>query len=355
MRFRAAYATIRRGPGRPGSSPSPRLVRAVIAMAVAVPAAVLPTGTAGAAPAAPPGAPELGPNVHVFDPSMPVAEIQAAVDAVYARQVDNQFGSERDALLFLPGTYGSEATPLDIRGGYYTEGAGLRQDPGAVTINGGVTATGQNGSGSLNTFWRSVSNLTIHVVPTADGCHTGNEMWAVSQAAPMRRVHVQEYTTFMPYCESPNFASGGFLADSRLQGGALNGSQQQFYVRNTDLGGGWSNGVWNQVFSGDVNAPAQNFAPPTTNPDGSVTAYPSPTLETTPVSKEKPYLYVDSGGRWNVFVPSAQRNSRGTTWAAGHTPGRSIPIGEFFVATPGSSLAKIHSALAQGKNLLLTP
>ena len=48
-------------------------------------------------------------------------------------------------------------------------------------------------------------------------------------------------------------------ASGRLQGGALNGSQQQFYVRNTDLGAGWSNGVWNQVFSGDLNAPAQDF------------------------------------------------------------------------------------------------
>jgi hypothetical protein len=313
---------------------------------VALTAAVLPLGTAAAAPPPSPGAPDLGPNVHVFDPSMPVAEIQAAVDAVYARQVDNQFGTERDALLFLPGSYGTQATPLDIRVGYYTEVAGLGQDPGAVTINGGVTATGQNGSGALNTFWRSVSNLTINVVPNADGCHTGNEMWAVSQAAPMRRVDVQQFTTFMPYCENPNFASGGFVADSRLQGGALNGSQQQFYVRNSDLGGGWSNGVWNQVFSGDLHAPPQDFG---------VGPNQYTTLAATPVSREKPYLYVDAQGRWNVFLPSAQRNSVGTTWAAGHTPGRSIPIGEFFVATPGSSLAKINSALAQGKNLLLTP
>jgi hypothetical protein len=318
----------------------------VVALAVAVPAAILPAGTAAAAPAAAPGAPDLGPNVHVFDPSMPVAEIQAAVDAVYARQVDNQFGSERDALLFLPGTYGSEATPLDIRVGYYTEVAGLGQDPGAVTINGGVTATGQNGSGALNTFWRSVSNLTIHVVPNADGCHTGNEMWAVSQAAPMRRVDVKEYTTFMPYCESPNFASGGFVADSRLEGGALNGSQQQFYVRNSDLGAGWSNGVWNQVFSGDVGAPAQDFG---LGPNQYTT------LPTTPVSREKPYLYVDRSGAWKVFVPAPQRNSVGTTWQSGHTPGRSISLRDFFVATPASSLAKINSALAQGKNLLLTP
>ena len=287
----------------------------------------------------------FGPNVCVFTPSMSQADIQAAVNAIYAQQVDNEMGTARYALLFEPGTYGSQNNPLDIPVGYYTEVDGLGQDPSAVVINGGVTAIGKNGSGSLDTFWRSVSNLTIHVVATADGCHTGNEMWAVSQAAPMRRVDVKDFTTFMPYCENPNYASGGFVADSRLEGGALNGSQQQFYVRNSDLGAGWSNYVWNQVFSGDVAAPAQDF--------GNGHAY--TTLAQTPVSREKPYLYIDGSGAWNVFVPSAQTNSVGPTWASGHTAGTSIPLSQFFVATPSDSVSTINAALARGLNLLLTP
>ena len=300
--------------------------------------------TQGASAEPAPPTPDLGPNVVVFTPAMSQAEIQARVDAIYAQQVDNEMGTQRYALLFAPGTYGSAGNPLDVKVGYYTEVDGLGQDPSGVTVNGGVTAIGKNGSGALDTFWRSVSNLTVHVVPTADGCHTGNEMWAVSQAAPMRRVDVKDYTTFMPYCESPNYASGGFVADSKLEGGALNGSQQQFYVRNTDLGKGWSNAVWNQVFSGDINAPAQSFPKP---------AY--TTLTATPVSREKPYLYVDASGAYSVFVPDAQTNSAGTTWANGHTPGRSLPLSSFFIAHPGDSLAKVNSALAQGKNLLLTP
>jgi hypothetical protein len=287
----------------------------------------------------------FGPNVCVFTPSMSQADIQAEVNAIYAQQVDNEMGTARYALLFEPGTYGSQNNPLDIPVGYYTEVDGLGQDPSAVVINGGVTAIGKNGSGALDTFWRSVSNLTIHVVPTADGCHTGNEMWAVSQAAPMRRVDVKDFTTFMPYCENPNFASGGFVADSRLEGGALNGSQQQFYVRNSDLGKGWSNYVWNQVFSGDIAAPAQGF--------GNGAAY--TTLAQTPVSKEKPYLYIDGSGAWNVFVPSAQTNSVGPTWANGHTAGTSIPLSQFFIATPSDSVAAINAALDRGLNLLLTP
>jgi hypothetical protein len=287
----------------------------------------------------------FGPNVCVFTPSMSQADVQAAVNAIYVQQVDNEMGTARYALLFEPGTYGSQSNPLDIPAGYYTEIDGLGRDPSAVVINGGVTAIGKNGSGALDTFWRSVSNLTIHVVPTADGCHTGNEMWAVSQAAPMRRVDVKDFTTFMPYCENPNYASGGFVADSRLEGGALNGSQQQFYVRNSDLGAGWTNYVWNQVFSGDVAAPAQDF--------GNGHAY--TTLAQTPVSKEKPYLYTDGSGAWNVFVPSAQTNSVGPTWANGHTAGTSIPLSQFFVATPSDSVSAINAALARGLNLLLTP
>jgi hypothetical protein len=287
----------------------------------------------------------FGPNVCVFTPSMSQADIQAEVNAIYAQQVDNEMGTARYALLFEPGTYGAQNDPLDIPVGYYTEVDGLGQDPSGVVINGGVTAIGKNGSGALDTFWRSVSNLTIHVVQTADSCHTSNEMWAVSQAAPMRRVDVKDFTTFMPYCENPNFASGGFVADSRLEGGALNGSQQQFYVRNSDLGSGWSNYVWNQAFSGDIAAPAQDF--------GNGAAY--TTLAQTPVSKEKPYLYIDGSGAWNVFVPSAQTNSVGPTWANGHTAGTSIPLSRFFIATPSDSVAAINAALARGLNLLLTP
>src|SRR5689334_7569334 len=53
--------------------------------------------------------PDLGPNVVVFDPSMPIDQIQARVDAVAAQQVNNEMGTQRYALLFKPGTYGTTA------------------------------------------------------------------------------------------------------------------------------------------------------------------------------------------------------------------------------------------------------
>jgi hypothetical protein len=73
------------------------------------------------------------------------------------------------------------------------------------------------------------------------------------------------------------------------------------------------------------------------------------------VSREKPYLFVDAQGRYNVRVPTAQKNTRGITWANGMTPGRTLPIADFFVAKPSDSVKVINNQLARGKHLLLTP
>src|SRR6516164_3802011 len=149
----------------------------------------------------------------IFDPSMPTSQIQMAVDAIANQQVPNQFGTQRYALLFKPGTYGTSDTPLNFQVGYYTAVAGLGFSPNDVVINGSIYVYNQcDASGScvaLVNFWRSLSNLTINVTQPANiGCKAG-EFWAVSQAAPMRRVHVNGLVTLMDYCTGPSFASGG--------------------------------------------------------------------------------------------------------------------------------------------------
>ena len=295
-------------------------------------------------------APQLGPNVLVFTPDMPVIQIQAAVDAVAQQQLGNQFGAQRYALLFAPGTYGTPATPLNFQVGYYTAVAGLGQSPGDVVINGSVNVYNQcdaSGCVALNNFWRSLGNLTINVSNSNFGCHTG-EFWAVSQAAPMRRVQVNGNTTLMDYCSGPSFASGGFIADSQFSGGTvINGSQQQWVVRNSALDG-WTNGVWNQVFSGVIGAPAACF--PQTSTCGPYT-----TVARSPLTREAPYLYIDAGGTWQVFVPGVQANSLGASWAAAATGGRSIPLSDFHVAAPGESAHSLNEALDAGQHLLFTP
>jgi hypothetical protein len=326
-----------------------RFLIAMAALVTLVSTSVAGIGSAQGAPAV--GSPDFGPNVEIFDPSMPVSEIQAAVDAISAQQIGNQFGPQRYALLFKPGTYGSATEPLNFRVGYYTSVAGLGLSPNDVVINGSVDVQNQcdasNSCTALDNFWRSLENLTINVENPTIGC-TNTEFWAVSQAAPMRRVHVNGGTSLMDYCTSPSFASGGFIADSQFDGTVTNGSQQQWVVRNSALNG-WTNGVWNQVFSGVAGAPAECF------PADASCGGPYTTVATSPVTREAPFLYVDSGGQYDVFVPAVQHNSSGTTWGGGTTAGTSIPLSRFMIASPGDSVQRINQALSSGKNLLLTP
>lgn len=310
-------------------------------------AAFVATSPASAAPSAS-AAPDFGPNVVIVDPSMSVTQIKATADGILARQEHNEFGTDRVALLFKPGTYGSPAEPLTIQVGYYTEVAGLGASPTDVVINGHVDVYNQcdaNGCIALNNFWRSLSNLTINVTGL-DACRASGNFWAVSQASPMRRVNITGGNlTLMDYCTAgPQYASGGFMADSRTQF-TINGSQQQFYVRNrSSLAGATGSGTRS---SRAPSAHPQSF--------GRAGGQPYTTLETTPVSKEKPYLYVDGYGRWMVRVPSAQTDSRGVSWADGMTPGRSIPLSDFIVLRPGDSIARVNAALAAGRHLLVTP
>jgi hypothetical protein len=330
---------------RPPQGRGARIARRILATVLATAALVTVTG-ATAATRHLTAVPDFGPNVKIFDPSMSTGDIRATFDTIAAQQVPNQFGTQRYALLFMPGTYGSTADPLNVQVGYYTDVAGLGSSPDDVAVNGTIDSYNQcfgpNDCTALVNFWRSLSNLSINVAGKG-GCQFG-EFWATSQASPIRRLHVNGYATLMDYCSQPSYASGGFIADSQLTGASItNGSQQQYLVRDSIVQN-WSNAVWNQVFAGTPGAPPQQFP---------VQQYTN--LATTPASREKPYLYVDSNKHFNVFVPDARFNSSGTTWGAGQTPGHSLPIESFFIAKPSDSVQSINNALSRGKNLLFTP
>src|SRR5438067_7226947 len=131
------------------------------ALAAAGLAALMTSGIASAAPSSvsrAAAAPNFGGNVVVLDPSMPQATIQSTLDAISTQQVPNQFGSQRYAIFFEPGTYGSRESPLDFQVGYYTQVAGLGATPGDVVINGAINVFNQCNAGvcnGLNNFWRS--------------------------------------------------------------------------------------------------------------------------------------------------------------------------------------------------------
>jgi hypothetical protein len=329
-----------------------------LAGAIAV-AGLTALGAAGTAAAAP----SFGANVVVLNPSMPQATIQSTLDAISTQQVPNQFGTQRYAILFEPGTYGSAADPLDFQVGYYTQVAGLGAQPSDVVVNGAINVFNQCDSGGCNgtdNFWRSLSNLTLNVDlpssppnyapysgdPYTAYCDNSAEIWAVSQAAPMRRVIVNGSVVLQDYCSPTGFVSGGFFADDGFNGGAVdNYGQQQFFTRNSNIDS-WSNGVWNQVFLGDNGAPATSFGPGSSQ---------YTTLPTTPVSEEEPFLTTDARGNYKVFVPAVQRNSVGPSYAGGTEAGSSIPIQRFFIANPSTPVLLINTALAFGLNLVLTP
>jgi hypothetical protein len=125
----------------------------------------------------------------------------------------------------------------------------------------------------------------------------------------MRRVSVSGLFSLMDYCSAgPQFASGGFIADSAFANSTIvNGSQQQFIVRNSNLDP-WSNGVWNQVFVGDNGAPPQSFSATSGLPGGTP---PYTTLASSPVTQEEPFLTTGPGGGFRVFVPARVPSSPG--------------------------------------------
>ncbi|MEW1887151.1 coagulation factor 5/8 type domain-containing protein [Streptomyces sp. NPDC085659] len=274
------------------------------------------------------GGGDLGPNVMVFDPSTP--DIQAKVDEVFKKQESAQFGDGRYALMFKPGTYDN----INAQIGFYTSIAGLGLNPDDTTFNGDVTVDAGwfNGNATQN-FWRSAENLALNPV-------NGTDRWAVSQAAPFRRMHVKGGLNLAP--DGYGWASGGYIADSKIDGQVGPYSQQQWYTRDSSIGS-WGNGVWNMTFSGVEGAPAQSFPEP-----------PYTTLENTPVSREKPFLYLD-GNDYKVFVPAKRTNARGVSWANGTPQGESIPLDQFYVVKPGASAETINAAVDQGLHLLFTP
>ena len=345
----------------------------------------------------------FGPNVCVFTPQMSQTQIQNDLNNIAAQQVplSAQFNNDGYAVLFEPGTYGSAATPLVFEVGYYTEVAGLGAVPQDTTINGQIevfpnaldcaSATNCWANSTVN-FWRSMSNLTLNVMASANNskyvpqpitqlppigdsadCYGGStDIWSVSQATPVRSMIINGNLNFQAYCSQTgyggnDFASGSYVANSVINGQLAWSGNQQGVARNSDFQSA-AGYVWNYVYSGDGCPPG--YTPPAgtacspnqdafgNSPAGTegvigvnqVTALPQ-----SPATAEKPFLYTDSSGKFSVFVPSVQQNSSGPNFLSGSEAGSSLPLSSFFVANPSTPVAAINLALLAGKNLVLTP
>ena len=312
----------------------------------------------------------FGPNVCVFDDTVHQATIQTDLNRISTQQVPitSQFDNDRFAVLFQPGTYGSAANPLVFQVGYYTEVAGLGYLPQDTVINGAIDVfnnsctAGTNNCNSDNNFWRSISNLTLNVDlpssppvyapgvvdPRGPRCTNSEESWSASQATPIRRVIVHGSLVFQDYCASDDYASGGFIADSQVSGHLDFYGNQQYLVRNSDIGGadGCPQGLWNVVYSGVEGAPS---------PVLSGQCQQNTVLPTSPVTREEPFVYSDGSHGYSVFVPAVQHETSGPSWAGGKEAGTTASIASFFVASPGTATSTINAELARGRSLILTP
>ena len=297
------------------------LVSALMAMSVSLFAAAVPE------------VPDLGPNVVIFDSSTDAKHIQDKCEQIFKEQFANQFGAQRYAILFKPGVYQANLTV-----GFYTQVAGLGKSPDDVVINGTLATKAFEPNGNVTqNFWRSCENFAAK--PAAGTSVT----WAVSQAAPMRRMHIMsDLRLFIG-----GWASGGFMADTKIDGKVVPGSQQQWLSRNCEWAS-WQGGVWNMAHLGVVNPPVSN---------GSWDKrFPHTVIDKTPVIAEKPYLRMGDDGALGVFVPQQKTETSGYGWQDPKEAGTWLPLDKFHIAQAGKdTAATMNRALAAGKHLLLTP
>jgi hypothetical protein len=191
------------------------------------------------------------------------------------------------------------------------------------------------GNATLN-FWRGAENLAV--VP-ANNIDNNVMIWATSQGTHLRRMHVKGAL----HLSLGGNSSGGFIADSLVDGTVVSGSQQQYFMRNDD--NTWQGAAWNMVFLGPGTAPGGNWPNP-----------PYTTIAATPIVREKPFLYIDTSGQYYVMVPGLRTNAVGHSWKTTAPPGSPVSIDNFYIAMPGTdTAATINAQLAGGKHLILTP
>ncbi|KAH8056464.1 hypothetical protein JL722_7298 [Aureococcus anophagefferens] len=284
--------------------------------------------------------PPLQPNPPVWPDSVTVfgPDDAAEANAVMTRlsttlndRAAGHFSDERRAFLFKPGAY-----EMDVAVGYYVSVHGLGASPGDVVVAGprGIYVDAMDkragGAGSLDTFWRSMENLE----------RVGDLRWAVSQAAPLRRVRVGGDLVLH---DGGAYASGGFLANAAVGGRVDFGSQQQWASRNVAVGRGATGGAWSLVYVGCEGVGASSA--PGVEPRASV-------VPTTPLVAEKPFVVVD-GETYALRVPEMKRGAAGYAF---DEPSRDVPFERVFVADASKHGAEaLQRALDAGLDVVLAP
>lgn len=293
----------------------------------------------------------FGDNTYVFDEGYSDSEIQKVIDDTYKYSEAGQFGSNRQAFLFKPRSDGKEYG-VTTKVGFYTQVAGLGLKPTDVGVSQieckarwmvGKKYDDSPNYNALCNFWRSVENVS------SSGKLT---IWAVSQATSMRKVNL---SNGMNLHDEGGYASGGFLADSKIGTFVSSGSQQQWLSRNIITNANndpkfekwnYQPAVWNNVLVGSKTSIEKSDWPSGT----------STVVDKTPVVAEKPYLaYI--GGEYKIVVPEERQNVNGVSWDSYDegTDYSLIDSNEYYVAKPSDSADVINANIVGKKGLVFQP
>ncbi len=296
----------------------------------------------------------FGENTYIFEDTDPMSKIQNVIDTAYKTSEAGQFRSERYAFMFKPsGTEYNVTTKV----GFYTQVAGLGLVPDEVKIQQvqclAEWMKGRKYDGNINynalcNFWRSVENLSSDY---------GVSTWAVSQATAMRKVHL---TGGMNLHQEGGYASGGFLADSKIGTFVSCGSQQQWLSRNIVTNANkdsryenwnYQAAVWNDVQVGSDTQIKESNWDKTGRDRGTSTV-----VQKTPKIAEKPYLaYTD--GDYQIVVPKVKENTQGVSWDdynVGVDYGL-INSKDYYVAKPTDTAETINNNIVGKRALILSP
>lgn len=291
----------------------------------------------------------FGKNVYIFGPEDNMDSIHAIVERIHTEMQYEQFGKGRYAVFFKPGDY-RKAGVLKVP--FYMQMSGLGKTPYDVKIHNIWTPSPLKNDNGTCTFWRSLENLSVIGPESYEEDETF--LWAVSQAAPIRRVHS---TRTVKNQWRNGWVSGGFTADCDFQSAAGSDGQQQWYTRNSHLEKGrgqFREGSWNYVFQGVELGNGADKSTYMNNWDkgGNVTFLP-----TTPLIREKPFLFLDENGRFKVFRPALRKDAVGISYS--HTDmgeGEIFDVKkDFYVVKPGTSAKTINKQLRKGKHILFQP
>eukprot|EP00536_Pseudo-nitzschia_multiseries_P006451 jgi/Psemu1/193123/e_gw1.136.37.1 len=293
------------------------------------------------------------------DPSYELAKDAATGVSKIDYRSDNHFTTKRYALLFEAGEY----KDCDFEVGYYVQMAGLgrnakgedavvftaseggKSGPFVPALNKYMPKTTggsipYEGSGlCLDTFWRSAENFSADSV-----------QWAVSQAAPLRRVYVKNDLEFG---DGGAYSSGGFLANAEVGGTCNYIANQQWFTRAAHFNA-TEGGAFSTVFVGCTGKTPEN---------NSRTNNCISTVEDIPrVRVEKPFIVRNTkSGDYELHVPKATMNPEltiGPQLDDSNTDVRCFSNVKFYnilTETDAKITAELQAALDEGKDLVLCP